>query len=93
MNNAADDVSVELYAVQKGESYERNGFEDNAGNHDFRFFNLNWLRCRHLLINSVLLLSVVLGSAVRIANFPPCQGCSGHFLVCTMVRDKPISSG
>ena len=69
MNNAADDVSVELFAVQKGERYVRIGFEDNAGNHNFLFFNLNWLPCRHLLINWVLLLSVDLGPAVRIANF------------------------
>ena len=68
MNNAVDDVNEELYSVQKGERCVRIGFEDNAGGHHFRFFNLNLLRCRHLLNNSVLLLSVVLGSAVRIAN-------------------------
>ena len=47
----------------------RNGFEDDAGSHDFEFLNLNLLRCRNLLINSVLLLSVILGSAVGITNF------------------------
>ena len=89
MNNAADDVSVELYAVQKEARYVRIGFEDNPGSHDFRFFNL--LRCRHLLINSVLLLSGVLGSAVRIANFSPDRGCSDHFCNCTMMRVRCYS--
>ena len=68
-------------------------FEDNTGSDDFRFFNLNLLRSRHILIDSVVLLSIVLGSAVRIAFFPPGRGCSSHFLACTMVRDKLISSG
>ena len=57
MNNAADDVNVKLYSVQKEERCVRIGFEDNVGGHDFRFFNLNLLRCQHLLINSVLCLT------------------------------------
>ena len=77
---------------KKGERYVRIGFEDNAVSHDFKFFNVNLSRCRHLLINAVLLLSLVLGSAVRIANFPPDRGCSGHSLVCMTMRDKPISN-
>ena len=69
MNNAADDVNVEPHSVQKGKRHVRMGFEDNASSYDFRFFNLILLRGRHLSINSVLLLSVVLGRAVTLANF------------------------
>ena len=53
MNNAADDVNLELHSVQKGDRCVRIGFEDNAGSHDFRFFNWNLLRCWYLLINLV----------------------------------------
>ena len=48
--NVADDVNIELYSVHKGERSARTSFEDNVGGHDFRFFNSNLLRCRHLLI-------------------------------------------
>ena len=91
MNNTADDINIELYAVHKGERYVTIGFKDNAGRHNFRFFNLNLLRCWHLLINMVLLLSVVIGSAVKIAIFQifsPGRGGSGHFLACMMVCYK-----
>ena len=43
MNTTADDVNVELYAAQKVEKCVRNGFEDNAGSHDFKILQFEFV--------------------------------------------------
>ena len=80
INNVAGAVNAELYSAQKEERCVRIGFEDGVGGHDFGFFNLNLLRCLLFLINLVLLLSIVLGSPVRIANFYARQRLQWPFL-------------
>ena len=53
MDKAKDDVNVKLFAGQRLREVKI-GFENYTGNHEFSFFNLNLLRCRHLLNNLFL---------------------------------------